>query len=456
MSGRKKLIRNIIVAVVVVALLAAGYYFATIWEPTSTDENVDIPEIEDVITLYVPESGQVRSVYIKNPEQTYTLVKNDDGQVSIPELSSVPFIQMELRSAMSSLSSVTALNKITDDVSRVADFGLAEPNGLLTITLKDNTGKTFLIGDSLPGSDDYYIMEKDGDAIYTYSAFKAKTFFASTDDYRSTSLFSLGSIVYKVKVSKSNDVIFSVRSKKDDETTQNITTTSWIMETPCPGEGVAEDRFASFLDNYKNVEIIEFVDDKPTDLSKYGLGSGAYIVSIDDGNQHTLKLGKRTENGVYMQYGKDPFVYLGSRSYIDAIENTDPVHYVSKFVHVVAIDDIKSIKVEKGGKTFVLENNNNAGEDFDDKYKINGKSTTVSEFKKAYQQVIGIIYVDQTNANVSSAPFMTITYNFKDGKTDTMKYYDFDERFYIAERSNGKRFTVLKTTLTDLFNLLSK
>ena len=456
MSGRKKLIRNIIVAVVVIALLAAGYYFATVWEPTKPNDNIDAPEIEDVITLYVPDGGQVRSVYIKNPEQTYTLVKNDEGEISIPELPNIPFIQMELRSAMSALSSVTALNKITDDVSRIADFGLAEPNGILTVTLKDGTAKNFFIGDSLPGSDDYYIMEKGGDAIYTFSSFKAKTFFAPTDDYRSTSLFSLGSIVYNVTVSKDNDVILSVRSKRDDEVTQNITTTSWIMETPCPGEGVAEDRFASFLDNYKNVEIIEFVDDKPTDLSKYGLGSGAYTVSIDDGTAHTIKLGKRTENGVYMQYGADPFVYLGSLAYIDAIENTDPVHYVSKFVHVVSIDDIKSIKVEKGVKIFVLENNNNAVEDFDDKYKLNGKSTTVSEFKKAYQQVIGITYVDQTTAGKNNSPFMTITYNFKDGKSDTTKYYDFDERFYIAERSNGKRLTVLKTTLTDLFNMLNK
>lgn len=456
MSGRKKLVRNIIIAVIALGLLAAGYYFATVWEPATSNGKIETPETEDVISLFVPKSEQVRSVQIKNQNQSYTLAKNDDGEISIPELSNIPFIQMELRTAMSTLTSVTALDKITNDVFRAADFGLKEPSGIFTITLKDGTAKTFLVGDLLPGNDNYYFMEKDGDAIYTYSSFKAKTLFASTNEYRSTSLFSLAPSLKKVTVLKGNEVILSVRAKLENETPQNIISTGWIMDTPCPGEGAADDRINTFFENYSVVEIKEFVDDSPVNLSKYGLGNSAYTIAFDDGNNYLLKLGNRTENGVYMQYGTDPFVYLGDVSYIDAIENTEPIHYVSKFVHVVALDNIKSIKAVKDGKPFVLENNNKSGEDIAEYYKINGKSTTTSDFKKTYQLIVGILYVDQVNINVTTSPFMTITYNFKDGKSDTMKYYDYNERFYIAERSNGQRFTVLKTTLSDLFETLDK
>ena len=36
-----------------------------------------------------------------------------------------------------------------------------------------------------------------------------------------------------------------------------------------------------------------------------------------------------------------------------------------------------------------------------------------------------------------------------------MKYYAYDERYFVAERSTGTRLTILKTTLNELFDTLS-
>lgn len=457
MRAKKKMIRNIIIAVLVLGILSAGYYFAVKWEPKAkVVDTASTGTISDMISLFQAETDSVRSVMVSNPQQTYTLLQDDEGNISIPELSDIPFRQISLKSAFSGFLSISSDREITRDRNRAAEFGLDRKDTSLTITLKDGTKTVIWVGDTLPGENGRYCMIEDGDAIYTLSSSKADALLQSTNRYRDTDLFTIDtSAVTEAAVSRSGADFIRIRRSTEEDQPQNAYQPSWIMETPCPGEAAADDRVGELLANFSAVKISDFVDDHPTDLNQYGLGSDAYVLTVTAGEEsHRLRIGAAAENGVYIQYGDTPFVYLGDRAYLDAVNNLDPMLYVQKFVHLAMIDNVASVTVWKDGVTCTLEIGDGTEEENPDKYKINGATVKADNFKKIYQQIIGILFVNTAEKPASGQPFMMVTYQYKDGHSDVSRYYNYDERYYLAERSSGQQFTVLKSTLNDLFATL--
>lgn len=460
MTAKGKLVRSGVIAAAALGILAGGYYFAVKWEPGANPaENTPAATAAAAIELLNAKTDEVRSVGIQNPTQTYTLVQDDEGNVSIPEIPDIEFRQMSLKSALSSFVSVSADKEITRDMDRIAEFGLDRKDASFTVTLKDGTVKRFIVGDPLPGEQTYYFMEDGGSAVYTLSSYKASALFKVTNDYRSTELLSLeGTTISHMSVSQGGEKLMGIRPAEEGENPQNTFSASWIMEAPCPGEGASEDRVGKLIESFQTISILEFVDDNPADLNVYGLGTDAYTIAFTTPEaSYELRLGKAAADGdgVYMQWGGGKSVYLGNRAYLDAVANMDPMLYLEKFVHIANIEDMASITITKDGAPYLMEIGDGEEEENPDKYKINGQTTKPESFKKIYQQVIGILFVNQGDFAVSGEPFMTITYQFKDGRSDTMKYYAYDERYFVAERSTGTRLTILKTTLNELFDTLS-
>ena len=452
MTAKGKLIRNSIIAVVSVGILGAGYYFAVKWEPKEEEKEVSTQSSE-LIKLFSTETENIKSVTIQNLKEKYTLVQDEEGNVSIPEKAGIEFKQMSLQSAISSFATINGSKEITKDMSRLAEFGLDSKDMMLTVTLKDGESKAFIIGDNLPGSDDYYFMEDGGDTVYTLSSYKMSSFLKVPDDYREKQLFSIENIMVRnIVVEKGNEVLLSMRPPTDNDVVVNTIGPNWIMEKPCPGEGATDDRVTEFLNNFMTVNVMEFADDNPSDLNKYGLGTDAYTLTLKtDEKTHKLRLGKATEdgNGVYIQYNDNKSVMVSDVSMLNCLMNLDPMDYVAKLVNLVNIEDVATVKIEKDSKIYTMEVGEGDEEENPDKYKINGQSTKADSFKDVYQQVIGVAFVDYGDFQPKEQ-FMTVTYSMKNGEEIVIKYYEYNERYYLAERT-GKRMTVLKTDMSDLF-----
>ena len=243
-----------------------------------------------------------------------------------------------------------------------------------------------------------------------------------------------------------------MRPPTDNDVVVNTIGPNWIMEKPCPGEGATDDRVTEFLNNFMMVNVMEFADDNPSDLNKYGLGTDAYTLTLKtDEKTHKLRLGKATEegNGVYIQYNDNKSVMVSDVSMLNCLMNLDPMDYVAKLVNLVNIEDVATVKIEKDSKIYTMEVGEGDEEENPDKYKINGQSTKADSFKDVYQQVIGVAFVDYGDFQPKEQ-FMTVTYSMKNGEEIVIKYYEYNERYYLAERT-GKRMTVLKTDMSDLF-----
>ena len=262
MPKRRKQIRNLILAVLVLLLLGGGYLLAVRWEP-KTDNGEGTPTAAaNVITLFQAQSDEVRAVSIQNPNQTYTLYQDDDGNLSIPELSDIPFQQMSLKSAFSGFLTVTAERKITDDLSRAAEFGLDRGDTSFTVQKKDGTKVRFLVGDNLPGESSCYMMQEGGDGIYALSSYKADTLLQSTNSFRSKNLFSVSTdSITAFSVARGGETLLKARLAAEGEKPLNAYQCVWVAETPCAGEGASEDRIGTLLKNFASVAVSDFADE---------------------------------------------------------------------------------------------------------------------------------------------------------------------------------------------------
>ena len=455
MTARKKLIRNIAVSVTALAVLGGAYYFAVNWTPGDKEDEPKQTTETSVISLFSIDSDNIASVSIKNPEQSYTLVQGDDGTVTIPEKPEIEFEQSSLKSTLYGFASVSAEREVTSDSARFSEFGFGTGSAEFVINQKDGGSNKFIIGDAVPGEETgYYLMEDNGDKVYMISDYAAKKVFKTTDSYRSTSLASIDSTAVKrLTVSKSGNVILEVKLAEKGETVQGNITSGYITVIPHPGEAVSADKLAKFLESYKSIEVKSFADDAPSDLNKYGLGTDKTVLEItaSDGKEYRLALGNVCDDGVYMQFGDKASVYIGDRAYADAAANLNPIDYISKLVEIHNIADVVSVDVEKDGDVMKLEIDQTKQDEDSGKFKVNGRETAEKDFKKLYQQVIGIVFTDYAAENTAQQPFMTITYNMSDGSQSSVKLYDYDERCYAAVRGSGTVLTVLKSSMNDLF-----
>ncbi len=453
MSAKGKLIRNSIIAAIALALLAAAYIFAVNFEPKTND--TDNGEYTDnTIKLFSTKSDSIKSVKFSLPDANYTLVQSDEGKVSIPELGGVDFEQNRLISALLTYTSVNAEREVEADGLKLSDFGLADKDSYFTITLRDGNQHTFYVGSTVPGGGGCYLKKSDSDKVYIMSEYFAETIAKSPNSYRSTDIFAIDAQkISGFSVTRGGKTIIKARLASKGEKSLGGIAEDWIMEAPYRGEGASVDKISTFLQGLEQISAVDFADNSSPDT--YGLGNTKTTLSVtaSDGKTSSLYLGNMCDKGVYVMTDKSTEVYIADSSVAQTIDSIDAINFISKLVRVHNIADVKTIDVSKDGKAYTLEIDQSKADDAADKYKINGKATPEKAFKEAYQKVIGVFFVDYADVTVST-PFMTITYKLANGSTDSLKFYEYNERYYVVKRQSGQCLTVLKTTLNELINLL--
>lgn len=122
-------------------------------------------ETAESLSLMDRPGSEVASVSVKNASGEYTVTRDGDALTvhGIPaKLVNMDYVDMLLDEA----SSVQYTSLVTTELSRLADYGLAEPEAEVEISYTDGEGLRLLIGAEEPISSGRYFMEDGGDSIY--------------------------------------------------------------------------------------------------------------------------------------------------------------------------------------------------------------------------------------------------------------------------------------------------
>lgn len=453
---KDKLFRNVFISVVLLAVLGGAYY-AVMKMPDKTDEKpagTPAPESQSDITVFETEVKDIEELRIKNADGEYTIVsenikeKNSDGKeidktVYKIKGSNIDYSSSMLQSQCYNFNNISASKELE---SESEEYGLSSPAGTAQIKLKDGSVTDIAIGSKVIGGSGYFA--KINGKIYNVSEYFGEAVLKNANSFRDKEIASFDMAkMTKFNISKGGESI-KLRPIKEEEESKFSKMTSIVMTEP-KYISVSADYLNKIAQKITGITVSEFVSDSRADFGKYGLSSPALTFEfVDDKTDITVHYGTKTEDGrVYANVdGKDTVFTQDSELY-DTLSQVTAEALADKLCNLVNIDDIKSVTVEGEGKKYTLSVK---GKDDKVKYYLDGKTANEDAFKKAYQAIIGITSNGFAEKEVSGDAEYTVTYEYKDGTSQTAKYISYDERNYVLDLGGNREYTVLKKKLAQM------
>lgn len=445
----KKLVRNIILSVAAIAVLALGYFFAVKWEPAEDSSAEPTPTAKAEIVVMALKSDDLTSMEIHNPSETYTIIRKDDGY-TIRGYENADLSSSQLESVFKSLENLTATQTIqaSDDL---AAYGLAQPACTVTATMNDSSVHTLKIGDKTPTGDGYYCIGEDGKTVYLIASGTAERYLRKVSDYRNLSVAKVDyNSVSAFEIDENGKNKVKMRLKNDSDTLGGTSAGSWVMTAPyyCY---ISDEKFAKLFENLSEITAISVVEDSTANSSQYGIGKYTLRITDTDGTK-TISLGNTDHDGnVYAVVDGQNRIITLSSSWLKLAADFVPFEYISKFAHIYQIDDVSKVTVQYRDTEQTLQIDRSKS---DPVYMKDGKAIEEDAFKKAYQQVIGIQFTGEAGEKKAGKKIATVTFEFTDGKKSVNEYFEYDERNYLVQCSDGSRFVILKKNLDNAVSAL--
>ncbi len=456
MTINKKMIINLIIGVLALAVLVGVYFWATGWEPNKAGEK---PIKNDQILLFDVDSDEIAEVLINNETAKFAIKKTADKESSwsVENYQGIEFSQTKIQNFIENLTRISATRKIESDGKNPTDFGLDINKNTVVIRTVDGKENTFILGEKPTQDADYYLMKKGDDNIYTISSYKADAFLKTPNDLRENVLATIDiESIETLNVEENGKKIMDIAYNKNSVDDGTFKSSPFLMTYPY-NEIVNQQKFGELMAVFGTIEVNEFISDDVSDAAKYGLDNGFRIEFSESGKKHSVLLGKTDENGnVYAMYGDKPYIFTISSDIKNAFSNINPFDYIIKFAHIYALDNVSSIEVDYKGKTYNLSIQRDGDDETKNKYRINNRSLNEENFKKLYQAVIGLTITSIPQNQTAGKEVCTISFALIDGSTQTARYYECDERNLILKRHDGKKYIMLKKYLDEMIEALEK
>ncbi len=444
--NNKKLLRNIIIAVLVIGVLVIGLVFALKMPDTNTqnpEEENSFSEVSEDFTVTDFENKDVERITVKNEKQTFTIINKGEGEYELKDNNGIPYSSSLMSGTFNSLISIRAQKDLTGE-----DVGFAE-QARATIYLKDGTQKTVILGNEVIGQNQHFLQYED--KTYAVLPYIASYFTTHTDGFRQTTLGTIEPDVKSVMIKKdgADYVGFKVAENEEEANILDVTT-SFVMTYP-KKMAVNEDRLTPFYqmlsENGYTVQIGYFVDDNIKNKKNYGIGKKTVIIE-DSKGQYTFEFGNKDKNGyVYTVFNGENYIFAMEPSLFNLLDTFTPDLLMDKSAHLVLITKINQVVIEGKGEKFTLDI---LGKEDNYTYKINGKEIDEDKFKEAYREIIGITVDTMLPKPIDiSGGEYTVTFKYTDGKTAKYEYVSYDDRNYILSKDSKGEKILLKKRLPE-------
>lgn len=440
MTSKGRLIRNILLAVLILALLGGGYYFAVRWEPKEDIKNTD--KSNSSVYIVSENIAEIASIHIKNEKAEYDIIReNINAGISyrIPQIYGLEADTYEMASAFGVLANLSATREVIAD--NVSEFGI---DAMVSYTIKktDGTEITVIVGDEVPTGGEFYCVKNGDDKLYTVSANKVAYTKKTPEDYRIAEITNIPDVreIKNFVVYKNEIPIMKIRATTDAEKMESIQAGVWMCEYPWK-EFAADAKLAEFLELFIDMRAIGFADtmNKAIYRVEFSTESVSYNISIGD----------LTDNGVYVRDENSGMCYIVGRELKTAIDNINPNDYITKLVWLADISDIKSVSIVSEDRSCIME-----PESKTKPYTINGFEVSENTFKEKYQAVIGTMFNERAEVPVKGDAYVTIAYEFLDGHNEVVNFYEYNERDIIAVRPDGTTVVLIRSEVDKILKIL--
>jgi len=442
--------RNTIIVLILLLVIGGYALYVNHQPPPETNPKVYHLDAKDVKTIDLHSSD--RDIALERTSDT-------DWKITkpVPAKADAPAVEAMLNQIVD----LTITDTADASPSDLAPFGLAVPAVTVTITTKD--GKTMpaiLVGKQTPVGGSVFIKMADKPEVVLVASSFATDVNKHEDDLRSHALFSFKpEDAHKITITHGGQTVELKR-----------TGNKWEITQP-KAFGADKDAVSGFLNLLANSTIHDFVDDKPADLSKYGLGTPALTIALssaDNQPAEVLRFGfkqpEASSNNVFARTGDNP---------------TDPVYTVPSSLITTAsksFDDLRDKTVLHFDPATVARINFKGGpvdetieRSADNKWMLTSGGKNVAAEQLVAQSLLDQMHdlkatkiaenpMSDPNKYGMVKPTVTITLSGKDGKTIATLYASILQVTVTAhssdEKSQNKSFGyVTATTDTAVFEV---
>ena len=485
--------RSALILLVILALMAGGYYFYTsIWpdlNPDSGGGDGDAAETPTTsVNRLIDRSTQdIRELTINYLNEEYVAIKEivmevPEGGTAEREVtrwrltnrSDFPVNGSRLSTAASNFCVITSSKVVEENVYDFSQYGFGGPNSArASAVFDDGSVRTLEIGDKNPTNDGYYLRVDGGDTVFLGSTYASERIMITKQEIADLKLFAIEAPeIERMEMKRGGELLFTFASEGEF---------SWELEYPviAPFNMTAQ---GMILQSLSEVSAIEYTDIGASDLEQYGLDKPRYSLLFELGGGRPpveLLFGYEVSvrSTVYAMLGgtSDVFVLsLENFGYLDK-----PIKdFVEAFAYIISISEVNHIEAIFDGRSVNIELFVDYDSDEDDVFIMDG--TDVSDlnndsnrslFRLFYQSMIGVTIYDiepGAKPDTSGGPEITFTYDLKSEPFRmVVEFYPKDERMYYVYRNGAyagivveKRFfdrpdEGLRPTYADLVNAIN-
>ena len=293
------MIRRILILLVLVAALGIYLY---VWElPEAAREGKKAK-------LLAVDKDAVTGLVLTYPDRELELRKDDKGWRLVRPVEA-PADDTVVKGVLSTLTDAEVQKTLDQLPANLADFGLDKPTVTVKLTLKDGSQPPpLVVGKNTTIGGKAYVRKDEEPKLYLSTSALGYGLNKQAKDVRDKTVLTFkDDDVNRVEIRAENgDTVTLVRKDKE----------AWTVE---PGDHPGDTtEVRSYLSSLRSMRAVDFPDDHPQDLGKYGLAAPRLTVTVTTGTDNAtasqaLLVGAETTAGsqkeIYAKRADQPTVY---------------------------------------------------------------------------------------------------------------------------------------------------
>lgn len=475
----KKQKKTIIISLVIIALLAIGY-FVFLSPAFNKEKTVDLPELiegeqyneakDKILVFPMVEKEDITDIKIHNSKGDFGFYRDSDGEFYLTGYKGTPYDETNFTSLVASIRNPLALTRVTTDMSKLPEYGLDEGSNPAHYTFTTKSGESYkmYIGNLITTSGGYYAKLDGRDAVYVldttskYVLMEAREYVTpilsmptDTTDYYQTKYFTL-------RVD-GNDYI-SVEYMTEQERIATASTSYYKMLVPAnyvPSSSNYDELLKTF-NEFKGTQTLAFGNSNDAmtakDLAEYGLDNPKYEIYYRyAGVDNYVYVSEQNEDGTYNAYSIMFNIVAKVSEQTLKFLKWDFIDFIDKPLFQKNINDISSITIK--------------GEGVEETYKITGETSTLTvtpsnnkafneaeltSFKRIYVKLLSLAFEDYTDSTSKEEPLMQFTVKTDNGNVYEYNFYNYStRRCYFTINGEGE-FYVLRDRVEKILSDVAK
>ncbi|MDO8744464.1 MAG: DUF4340 domain-containing protein [Candidatus Brocadiaceae bacterium] len=284
------------------------------------------------------------------------------------------------------------------DTTDLAKYGLDKPRYTVTINEK-GISQSVMFGHSLDNK--VYVKRTDEPTIFFLKDPILVDLSKKPNDLRDKKVVRFEAIgtygINKLEIKTPSDLVTIEKSLELD----------WKITKPI-NIYADQDTVKNFIEKIKVLEIEDFVSDKPTDLSLYGLKDPVFEISVtkeEDKELAKFYVGNMLPDGTkcyVKRVGEEPVYTVPTAEFYDKIENV-LLTFRDRLVSDFGKDLAKKLVIEKPDRTFVCDITNKKDEEGQIQWELSKPVQTIADANVINQIIWDLSFLKAENY-VTKAP----------------------------------------------------